>query len=212
MSLRIIAGEFRGRLLKAPKGVKTRPTLAIMRKAVFDMLQPTIDGARFLDLFAGSGLMGIEALSRGAAHVTFVDNDRTAMRCIEENLTLLSLQKRADVFLLDAASALKACVKKQMAFDVIYIDPPYALSQGTSILKDLLLFIDAHALLAEEGVLLIEESAPPTLPDKSQTLKTLQYMNTRQFSDSILHKYISVNTAKIERKPNFRSFQIKKED
>jgi 16S rRNA (guanine966-N2)-methyltransferase len=71
MTLRIIGGQFKNRLLKAPKGSKTRPTLAILRKAVFDMLQFTIPDARFLDLFAGSGVMGIEALSRGAGHAAF---------------------------------------------------------------------------------------------------------------------------------------------
>ena len=94
MSLRIIAGEFRNRLLKSPKSLQTRPTLAILRKAVFDILQPYIHQAHFLDLFAGSGLMGIEALSRGASHTTFVDNDRNAIRCIRENISLLNLQKR----------------------------------------------------------------------------------------------------------------------
>jgi len=190
MSLRIIGGEFRNRLLKAPKGIKTRPTLAILRKAVFDMLQFTIQDALFLDLFAGSGLMGIEALSRGAARACLIDNDRTAIRCIEENLKVLGLQDRAEVLLLDATAALQRFAKKKCAFDIIYIDPPYLLSQTTPILHDLLQFIDAHALLSPQGHLLIEETTPPKLSSQLP-LKTLRFVNTRQFSDSILHHYNS---------------------
>src|SRR5436190_21108965 len=106
------------------------------------MLQFTIEGARFLDLFAGSGLMGIEALSRRAAHACFIDKDRTAVRCIEENLRLLGVQNKAEVFLCDASAAMHKFAKKQCAFDVIYIDPPYLLSQTTPILYELLQFID----------------------------------------------------------------------
>lgn len=188
MSMRIIGGEFKNRLLKAPKGLKTRPTLAIMRKAVFDMLQFTIPNARFLDLFAGSGLMGIEALSRGAAHAAFIDNDRTAIRCIEDNLKLLNLQNKSEVHLCDAFTALQKFAKKKSAFDVIYIDPPYKLSQDTSILQELLLFIDTHSLLSEQGILLIEETTPPRLSSALE-LASLHFVNTRKFSDSVLHQY-----------------------
>ncbi len=188
MTLRIIGGEFRNRLLKAPKGHKTRPTLAIMRKAVFDMLQFIIPQARFLDLFAGSGLMGIEALSRGAVHAAFIDNDRTAVRCIEENLKCLGVQDRAEVHFSDAALALSRFVKKKCVFDVIYIDPPYKLSQDTSILQELLLFIDTHSMLSAQGVLLIEETTPPALSTQLE-LTTLHFVNTRKFSDSILHQF-----------------------
>jgi 16S rRNA (guanine966-N2)-methyltransferase len=188
MTLRIIGGEFRNRLLKAPKGVKTRPTLAVLRKAVFDMLQFTIVEAKVLDLFAGSGLMGIEALSRGAAHACFIDKDRTAMRCIEENLKLLGLQDRAEMLLLDATAALHKLTKKKCSFDVIYIDPPYSLSQTTPILFDLLQFIDTHSLLAPQGSLLIEETTPPTLSSDLK-LTTLRWLSTRKFSDSVLHQY-----------------------
>src|SRR5690348_14645671 len=142
MTLRIIGGQFKNRLLKAPKGSKTRPTLAILRKAVFDMLQFTIADARFLDLFAGSGVMGIEALSRGAGHAAFIDADRTAIHCIRENLKLLQLEEQSEVHHCDAFTALKKYAHKNNSFDVIYIDPPYKLSRETPILQELLAFID----------------------------------------------------------------------
>ncbi len=189
MTLRIIGGAFKGRLLKAPKGTQTRPTLSIMRKAVFDMLQFTIENTQFLDLFAGSGLMGIEALSRGAAHATFVDHSRAAVHCIEENLKLLGLQSRADVFVFDANTALHKCAKKKRAFDVIYIDPPYKLSQTTPLLRELLQCIDVHSLLLPGGTVLIEESAPATLPGDI-SLSHMRYSTTRRFSDTILHQFV----------------------
>lgn len=188
MTLRIIGGEFKNRLLKAPKSLKTRPTLAVLRKAVFDMLQFNIVDACFLDLFAGSGLIGIEALSRGASHVVFIDSDRTAVRCIEENLKLLGLSGKADVYLLEATAALAKCAKKKSIFDVIYIDPPYKLSAQTPILKELLLFIDTQSLLSPGGFVLIEETTPATLPCPLE-LTSLHFVNTRKFSDSILHQY-----------------------
>jgi 16S rRNA (guanine966-N2)-methyltransferase len=191
MTLRIIGGEFKNRLLKAPKGLKTRPTLAIMRKAVFDMLQFTVVDARFLDLFAGSGLMGLEALSRGAKHACFIDKDRTAVHCIEENLKLLGLHNRAEVYLLEAVHALHKLAKKTIIFDIIYIDPPYFLSQTTPILQELLQFIDQHALLAPKGRLFIEETTPPPL-SSSMKLSTLHYVDMRKFSDSVLHQYTSL--------------------
>ncbi|HEY2810189.1 MAG TPA: 16S rRNA (guanine(966)-N(2))-methyltransferase RsmD [Rhabdochlamydiaceae bacterium] len=187
--MKIIGGKYRNRLLKAPKGVKTRPTLAILRKAVFDMLQPVIVDAHFLDLFAGSGLMGLEALSRGAAKATFIDSDRAAVRCIEENVKLLSLKQQANIYCCDALSALQISAKKHIAFDIIYIDPPYQLSQTTPILKEILLFLETHPLLNPGGIVMVEESSPATLPIPELPLTALRYDNTRKFSDSLLHKY-----------------------
>jgi 16S rRNA (guanine966-N2)-methyltransferase len=190
--LRIIGGALKNRPLKSPKGLKTRPTLAILRKAVFDIVQATIQETRFLDLFAGSGVMGIEALSRGAAQATFVDKDRQALLCIRENLKLFSLQDKADVFFLDALEALQKCAKKKRQFDIIYVDPPYGLSETTPILQQLLSFIDGNQLLASQGILFIEERAPPTLPHSAPALVSLRYVDARKFSDTILHKYVGL--------------------
>jgi len=190
MSLRIIGGELRNRTLKSPRNQKTRPTLAILRKAVFDIAQNKLIDAQFLDLFAGSGVMGIEALSRGASHVTFIDRDPAAIRCVQENLKLFSLQEKADVFCLDALAALHKCAKKKKPFSLIYIDPPYALSKTTSLLSELLCYIDTHELLLAEGILFVEEGAPATLPQKLPPLSHLRYVNSRQFSDSLLHQFV----------------------
>ncbi len=122
MTLRIFGGQFKGRQLKSPSSTTTRPTQGIVREAVFNICQDLIHGARFLDLYAGSGAMGLEALSRGAAHSTFVEKDRKAAGCIQENLTLLNLNPHSHVYNLDALQAIK---KMNQPFDIIYIDPPY---------------------------------------------------------------------------------------
>lgn len=183
--MKIIGGIYRNRLLKAPQSDKTRPTLAILRKAVFDILQACITDAAFLDLFAGSGLMGLEALSRGAAHATFVENDRAALRIIKENISTLAVQDHCAILPMDSLRALSACAKKKQQFDIIYIDPPYAIAK--SIFPELLLFIDAHALLAPGGTLFLEARAPALPPDVALT--ALHFVNSRTFSDTVLHQY-----------------------
>jgi len=183
--VKIIGGTYRNRLLKAPKSDKTRPTLAIVRKAVFDIIQGSIPEARFLDLFAGSGLMGLEALSRGAAHTTFVENDRAALHTIKENIRILGLQNQCTLLAWDVKRALHACAKKKQAFDVIYVDPPYDRAMKT--LPELLLFIDSHQLLAPGGTLFLEMRAPS--PPPNVALITLHFVSSRTFSDTILHQW-----------------------
>lgn len=105
--MRIIGGKLRNREIKTPKGEKTRPTVAKLRRSFFDMLQDQILQTHFLDLFAGSGAMGIEALSRGAKRATFVEKDRQAFHCIKENLKMLGLEDKADVFFKEAFVAIR---------------------------------------------------------------------------------------------------------
>jgi 16S rRNA (guanine(966)-N(2))-methyltransferase RsmD len=187
MSLRIIGGTFKGRPLKSPKGNATRPTLAILRKAVFDILQTDVEGADFLDLFAGSGAMGLEAMSRGASSATFVDNNRQALLAIDENRKTLQLEKQTTLLPLDALVALKKLAKTNHTFHIIYIDPPYAISARKTLLPELIHFIDEYRLLSNGGHLFIEEAVPATL-DLS-ALHHLHYLNSRTFSQSTLHQY-----------------------
>src|SRR6266513_2723631 len=125
--MRIIAGKFRGRKLKSPPSLQTRPTSDRLRETLFNILAPRIRGARFLDLCAGTGAVGIEALSRGAAHVTFVDQSRKMCALIEANLEALKVNE--DEIAIDVAEAseyLRRRLKKQIEpFDIIYFDPPY---------------------------------------------------------------------------------------
>ncbi len=121
--MRVIAGSARGRQLKAPKGNETtRPTTDKVREAIFGALQFEIPQSRVLDLFAGSGAMGIEALSRGADFAVFVDADRAAAALVRENLKELGMQKQAQVLQMDYGSALRSL---REPFDFIFLDPPY---------------------------------------------------------------------------------------
>jgi 16S rRNA (guanine(966)-N(2))-methyltransferase RsmD len=185
MTFRIIGGTFRNRPLKSPKGQQTRPTLAIMRKAVFDILQSDVDGANFLDLYAGSGAMGLEALSRGAAHATFVETDRQSLRCIEENCRDLKIEKQCTLIGYDSLLALKKLAKDKQHFNIVYADPPYAAAARLN--QEILSFFDTHPLLDKGGTLFLEEAVPPSL--KPDTLTALRHVDTRTFSRSALHQF-----------------------
>ncbi len=119
--MRVIAGRFGGRRLVAPPGRATRPTADRVREALFSMLGP-LEGARVLDLFAGSGALGIEALSRGAAAATFVDDDAAAVRCIRANLAGIG---EAAVLRRDAHRALRTARENASQYDLVFLDPPY---------------------------------------------------------------------------------------
>ena len=189
MTLRIIGGLFRNRPLKSPKTNHTRPTLAIMRKAVFDILQSKIEGASFLDLYAGTGAMGLEALSRGAVHSTFVEANRHALDCIKNNIKTLDVESQCTLMGYEDFLALKKMVKEGRHFDVVYVDPPYAAASHLNLLHKILHFFDANSLLNKEGFLFLEEAAPPTLQPETMSLNHLKHMNTRIFSRSALHQF-----------------------
>jgi len=123
--MRVITGSAKGRLLKPPRNRKIRPTADKVKNAFFNMIGNTVRGGSFLDLFAGTGSMGIEALSRGAVRCVFVDNGRDSLRLIKENLYRAGFQKGADVLNCDFTRALKMLKKNEESFDIIYIDPPY---------------------------------------------------------------------------------------
>lgn len=184
MSLRILGGHLRNRLLKSPKTQLTRPTLAVLRKAVFDILQVQIEGSLFLDLFAGSGAMGIEALSRGASHATFVDNNPVSLRCLKENIHLLQLEQQSSIFPYNYKQALKQLLKKQVRFDIAYIDPPYELSLKTPILQEILSLLDISCLIKPNGFVFIEEASRSLFKFNS-----LHFVSARKFSGTFLQQY-----------------------
>src|ERR1019366_8368827 len=125
--MRIIAGSFRSRILKAPSGLQTRPTSDRLRETLFNVLTPRIQGARFLDLYAGSGAVGIEAISRGAAHVSFVEQAPPALKILRANLASLSITSGYRIEAAKVAAFLRAAQKAQQQFDLIFLDPPYDL-------------------------------------------------------------------------------------
>ncbi len=182
--MKIIAGTHKGRDIRAAKG--TRPTLAIVRKCVFDILQDMIEGATVLDLFAGSGALGIEALSRGASSVVFVDREKKALSCIKENLISLKISPN-DTQLLHAQAnnALQYFARKKVQFNVIFIDPPYAEIESS---EQLFTFIDTTLLLAPRGHLFIEAPARSCLPILQGMY--LQFASVRKIGSTQLQEYI----------------------
>ena len=152
--MRIIAGTRRGRLLVTPKGKDTRPTRGRIRESIFNIIQNEIMGAAVLDLFAGSGAMGLEALSRGAARAVFVDNARPARDAIEKNIRSLQMGNQARLLCLDYTEALCRLRREELRFDIIFLDPPYDLAgtdgpfsqiQKSGVMKRGALLIYEHA-------------------------------------------------------------------
>lgn len=133
--MRVIAGTARSLQLKTPKGAHTRPTTDRIKETLFNMLQPYIADAVFLDLFSGSGGIGIEALSRGAGKAYFADNSAAAVSCIEENLRTTRLAQNAVVIRQDVFAALSAIAEAEA--DIIFMDPPYAEGYERSLLAAL---------------------------------------------------------------------------
>src|SRR5258706_3871375 len=125
--MRIIAGTFRSRILKSRKGQPLRPTSDWLRETLFNVLGPAVAGSRFLDLYAGTGAVGIEALSRGAVEAVFVENDAAAVNLIRENLALLKIESGVQVISVGASQALaKLSNRARPPFDFVFLDPPYA--------------------------------------------------------------------------------------
>ena len=120
--MRVITGKARGRVLETLKGDDVRPTTDKVKEAIFSSIQFELEGRHFLDLFAGCGQMGIEALSRGAANTTFIDRNKAAIKVIERNLTVTNLKQFARVYNTDALSFIKTT---QENFDIVFLDPPY---------------------------------------------------------------------------------------
>jgi len=158
--MRVIAGIYKGRRLKTLEGLSVRPTSDRLRETIFNILTPRIEEARFADICAGSGAVGIEALSRGARHVTFIESSLKAARIISENLRNCGIREGYRVINRDALRALKNLEKAQ--FDVIYFDPPY----DSEIYTPVMWLIAKQDLLAEGGVLIVEHRRQtPLLPN-----------------------------------------------
>lgn len=155
--MRVISGSARGRRLKELQGMDTRPTTDKVKESLFNIIQFEIEGRRVLDLFGGTGQLGIEALSRGADHCTFVDMRKEAAALIRENLRLAGLSERSRVVQGDALSFLSSCGEK---FDVILLDPPY----HTELLEKSVKRVTEFDILREHGIMICESAAERELP------------------------------------------------
>jgi len=181
--MRIIAGNYRGRKLKSPPSLTTRPTSDRLRETLFNILAPRVAGARFLDLCAGTGAVGLEALSRGAAQVTFVDQSRRMSALIKENCKALGIDDgEFEVVAAGASDFLRRHAKEsKQPFDIIFFDPPYAMDYS------IVSFVgEPGSILAAEGLLIVEHYKKKELAEDFGHLH--RFRQVRQ-GDSVLSFY-----------------------
>lgn len=184
--MRVIAGTARGHTLKCPKGMKTRPTLDRVREAVFNVLGPRVYGAKFMDLFAGTGAIGIEALSRGAERCFFNEKDKRAYQIIKENLNHCNLESKAVVLNMDALDALKFILAEQkQSFNLVYLDPPYH-----EQLYDICFSNLSSDILEEEAIVIAETGAKINLQKQYYNLKLFK---TGIYGDTKIWYYSKTN-------------------
>ena len=147
--------------MKAVPGNTTRPTTDKVKEALFNMIGPYFDGGIGLDLFAGSGGLGLEALSRGLDKVIFIDRESKAIQVIQENIKTCKFEEQAEVYRNDADRALKALIKRDLCFDYIFLDPPYKKQQLVSLLEKM----DKHDIVKKDGIVVCEHSFDVELPE-----------------------------------------------
>jgi len=182
LHMRVIGGWARGRRLQGPKGSGVRPTSDRVREALFNILSPRIAGCNFLDLCAGTGAVGIEALSRGARSATFVEKNPKTASFIRRNLKETGLADRAAVLVMDFRRALLELHRKGETFDIVFVDPPYRLGQEDAALSEL----SASNLLVKDG-LVITESDSNHLP--AEEVKNLFCWRREKYGDTTLSFY-----------------------
>jgi len=178
--MRIISGQFKGRKLKTLEGMNTRPTADRVKEALFNILGNKTYDAKILDLFAGSGALGLEALSRGASYCTFVDSSKDAISIIKENIKLCKQEENSKVINKDYVEALRLLKDK---FDIIFVDPPYSKGIELTVLKNI------KEILSDDGIIVIETDKSDILDDEINGF--LKY-DTRKYGRTIISFYTHV--------------------
>lgn len=193
MKLKLTGGVFRGRFIDAPKGKTTRPTSEKLRKTIFDICQMKIEGAITLDLFAGSGALGLESISRGAIKAYLVDNDYEAQTTILGNIKALKVESSAFLLRSTVLKGIEKLEQDHQEFDVIFIDPPYTLSKDdVGLGEKTLLKLDQSKLLHKESLIFLEEGRFFNLERTVSGLKNLQLKAQRQAGESQLYEFILI--------------------
>jgi 16S rRNA (guanine966-N2)-methyltransferase len=185
--MRIIAGTCRGRRLKAPPGSRVRPTSDSLRETLFNVLGPTLDGARVLDAFAGTGALGLEAISRGAVHATFVERDPAALRVLRENIDACGAAEACVIIRGDFPSVrLRSSSFGGTSFDLVLLDPPYEIEDLPAIVAG------AAAFVAPQGRVVLEHSRRRTAPETAGPLRRTRVLTA---GDSALSFYAPESSA-----------------
>ncbi len=183
--MRIIGGSARGRRLLSPPNLRIRPTADRVKESLFNILTVLlggIEGLRVLDIFAGTGNLGLEALSRGAAQATFIDNHKGSVALIAKNLQTLGFNDKSHVLEKEALAGLRSLEKKEAPFDLVFIDPPYRQGLAERVLD----YLAASELLDEDSLVVAEASSRETLPT---VFGTLREFDRRVYGDTMLLFY-----------------------
>ena len=197
--MQIISGIFRSRKILAPKGQETRPTSSRLRAALFNICQGQIEGVDFLDLFAGSGAMGFEALSRGARSALFVDVSRESIRCIQSNARMLDVEGQVRVVYSDVYDALKKLSKEGVKFDIIYADPPYStyvkgveeeVPHSVKVLSVVDELISSGCSILKPGGSFFIEEAVKTASKQERPYKHLRLQSARTMGKATLYHWV----------------------
>jgi 16S rRNA (guanine966-N2)-methyltransferase len=166
--MRVIAGTFKSRRLKTLRGMELRPTSDRLRETLFDILGDTVEGSMFVDLFAGTGAVGVEAISRGARRVVFVERHASAVQLIRENLKSLGITSEAEILPMDVLRGLEKLASRHASSDFIFLDPPYAEARDY---QRVLEFIGAKGMLSARGTVIAEHGKKLELPLQVQALE-----------------------------------------
>lgn len=180
--MRVISGICKGLPIKAVPGSNTRPTTDKVKESVFNMIGPYFDGGLAIDLFAGSGSLGIEALSRGIDHCIFIEKDVKAINIITENLKKCNLENQAEVFRTEASRAIKALEKRNLQFDLLFLDPPYQRIE----LYELAHTMVQKGLLSSNAIILCEHEKGVDLPE---TIHTFSLTRRETYGSTIISIY-----------------------
>ena len=178
--MRIITGKAKGIRLKTLEGDATRPTSERVKEAVFSMIQFDIEGRSVLDLFAGSGQLGLEALSRGASRATFVDKSRDAVAIIKDNVQKTKLDGQSEVYQSEALGFLARCGSKK--FDIVFLDPPYALKMYNPVLKEML----AKNILKPTSLIVCESGADAIFDGDAALEQSFAVEKKTQYSKTVI--------------------------
>ena len=171
VKMRVIAGTYRSRQLLAPRGIQTRPTSDRLRETLFNILAPRLDGCRFVDLYAGTGAVGIEALSRGAAHVWFAENAEPALASLRQNLAALKINRDFTLEDRGTGAMLQRLSKLTQPIDLVYLDPPYEAEDEYSGTLNFFGSVRGRAILAPHALVIAEHSSKAKLATRYGVLE-----------------------------------------
>jgi RNA methyltransferase, RsmD family len=192
--VRVIAGTAKGTPLKAVPGMNTRPTTDKVKEAIFSMIGPYFDGGAALDLFAGTGGLGIEALSRGADRAVFVDADRQAVAVVRRNVEAARMAERAEIYCNTAERALRALAKRGASFRYVFLDPPYRMKNADALMAEM----EARGMLEDGAVIVVEHDADHQYPETVGGMRRRRLASYGETAVSIYHYMKAADAAEEE--------------